>query len=439
MVEHFTIAAVSTPPGRGAVAVVRISGPSSAEALRALTGAVPPARRATVATVRDPETREAIDSALVLFFEGPASFTGEDMAELQVHGGRAIVRRVMTLLTQVPGVQAAQAGDFTRRALENGKMDLTQVEALSDLIDSDTELQRQFALKSFRGEFGSAVGMWRQGVLTLQALVEAQIDFADEADIPSGLRSELDRRLSAISMDMRNRLNRTGSREQLAEGLRVVLAGAPNAGKSSLLNALAGRDVAIVSPEPGTTRDVLELRLEIQGAPVVVRDVAGLRLSHDRVEQVGIARARRAMAEADLVLWLIPVDSDSKHLSEPIGAGNSWVVRTKADLPHSLDRDDAIFVSVATGAGIGDLLACLGRAAHENLGNHGDMIMVSARQRGCLDRSVAALTRASDPSLAVELVAQELRVAARALGEIVGAIRTEEVLGEIFGRFCIGK
>jgi tRNA modification GTPase len=439
MPKQTTIAAISTPPGRGAVAVLRVSGPAAATALLALTGSVPVPRRATLATLRDPDTREVIDSALVLFFAGPASFTGEDMAELHVHGGRAIVRRVMNLLTELPGVRAALAGDFTRRALEHGKLDLTQVEALSDLIDSDTELQRQFAVKSFRGEFGEVVGAWRQEVVTLLAFVEAQIDFTDEADIPDSLRNELERRLSVISADMSNRLARTASREQLVEGFKVVLAGAPNAGKSSLLNALAGRDVAIVSAHPGTTRDVLELRLEIEGAPVVVRDVAGLREAQDMVEQMGIARAERAMREADLVLWLIAVDSDSKYSAVPPCDAKSWVIRTKADLAHSCKGVADILISAKTGAGIGDLLARLGRAAHATLGDHDNMVMVSARQRGCLSRSVLALTRAKVPDLPIEFVAEELRGAARALGEIVGVIGTEEVLGEIFGRFCIGK
>jgi tRNA modification GTPase len=300
-----TIFANASGYGRAAVSLIRISGPKSQLILETMAGGLPAPRRAVVRVLREPVTGEALDQALVLWMPGPGSFTGEDQAELHIHGGLATRAAVLRALSALEDCRPAEAGEFTRRAFLNGRMDLSQVEGLADVIDAETEAQRRQAMLQLEGRLGQAAEGWRDSILQVLALLEASLDFSDEGDVPADLEADILRRLGLIEGDLAGVLaNRSG--ERLREGLSVVLAGPPNAGKSTLLNALARRDVAIVSPVAGTTRDIIEVHCDLGGLPVVVADTAGLRESGDAIEQEGVSRARARAQDADLVLWLIP-------------------------------------------------------------------------------------------------------------------------------------
>jgi tRNA modification GTPase len=312
--DRDTIFALSSGRPPAAIAVIRVSGPRAGFALEQLIGRVPAPRRASLARVRDPASAEVIDEGLALWFPGPRSETGEDMAELQVHGGRAVIAAVLGALAKLPGLRPAEAGEFTRRAFENGRMDLTAVEGLADLVAAETEAQRRQAFRQLKGLLGERAESWRQRLIEALALVEAGIDFSDEGDVPQGL---LTRALALIG-PLAEEIAKAGAGqgERLREGLRVAIAGPPNAGKSTLFNRLAQRDVAIVSPFPGTTRDVLEVHLDLGGYPVTVLDTAGIREANDPVEREGVRRASEQAAKADLVLWM--VDATERNTASPM-------------------------------------------------------------------------------------------------------------------------
>src|SRR5215469_1687906 len=327
-----TIFALSSGRPPAAIAVIRISGPAARAGLAALMGRLPQPRRATLARLRDP-AQEIIDEALALWFPGPASETGEDMAELQVHGGRAIVARVLELLGGLEGFRLAEPGEFTRRAFENGRLDLTAVEGLADLIYADTEVQRRQAFRQYKGELGIRAETWRERLIEALALVDAGIDFPDEGDVPGDLAG----RALAIIGPLVDELRQAGAGkgERLREGLRVAIAGAPNVGKSTLLNRLARRDAAIVSPHAGTTRDVIEVHLDLAGYPVTVLDTAGLRDAADPVEQEGVRRAWSAVADADLALWVVDtttMDPAPGRLAALPAELVHWIILNKVDL-----------------------------------------------------------------------------------------------------------
>ena len=431
-----TIFANASGYGRAAVCLIRISGPKSQLILETMAGGVPAPRRAVVRVLRELGTGEALDQALVLWMPGPGSFTGEDQAELHIHGGLATRAAVLRALSALEDCRPAEAGEFTRRAFLNGRMDLSQVEGLADVIDAETEAQRRQALLQLEGRLGQAAEGWRDSILQVLALLEASLDFSDEGDVPADLEADILRRLGLIEGDLSGVLaNRSG--ERLREGLSVVLAGPPNAGKSTLLNALARRDVAIVSPVAGTTRDIIEVHCDLGGLPVIVADTAGLRESGDAIEQEGVSRARARAQDADLVLWLIPPEGPE---TEAPPARRLLRVGTKADLGRSRPGCD-LMVAAASGEGIPELIERLASEAESALGG-GDAIVTRERHRKALERAHASVVRAREMlenAGPLELAAEEVRLASRAVGEITGRVDVEHVLDRLFSSFCIGK
>src|SRR5215203_2619794 len=332
-VNRDTIYALSSGRPPAAIAVVRISGPRSRVALEGLIGRVPEPRKAALARVRDRATGELIDEALALWFPGPHSETGEDTAELQLHGGRAVIAAVLAALGRLPGFRPAEAGEFTRRAFENGHLDLTAVEGLADLIGAETEAQRRQAYRQLRGLLGDRAETWRARLIGALALVEARIDFSDEADVPEDLIGPVLKIARELRDEIAEALVGAGRGERLRDGLVVAVAGPPNAGKSTLLNRIARREAAIVSPIPGTTRDVIEVHLDLGGYPVTVLDTAGIRESDDPVEQEGVRRARERAQEADLILWVDDAAASAAHAgSSAFSRTPTWMIRNKIDL-----------------------------------------------------------------------------------------------------------
>jgi len=440
-----TICAMSSGAGRSGVAVIRVSGPAAGEVLRKLGGKLPAPRRATLRKLHHPRTSAVLDRGLVLWFEGPASFTGEDMAELHVHGGRAVVAGVIDAILAVKDVRLAEPGEFARRAFENGKVDLTEVEGLADLINAETEAQRRQALAQAEGSLRTLYEGWRAELLRAQALVEAGLDFADEGDVVVDVSVKAGAIVAGLLASMSRHLaDRSG--ERLRDGVRIVIAGSPNAGKSSLLNALAKRDVAIVSEEAGTTRDVLEVHLDLGGFPVILTDTAGLREAQGKVEAEGIRRALSRVDQADVVLWLVDATAPIWEPPASLGSRVLVYVLNKIDLApeaaHASRKKerDYIPVSAKTGEGLEHLIQALEeQAALATEAGAGSPLMTRARHRVELEGARAALQRFGDPSLSPELKAEELRVAAHHLGRLTGRIDVEEVLGAIFSEFCIGK
>ena len=432
-----TIFAPASGSGRAAVAVLRLSGPGASAALRSLAGSLPAPRQAALRTVRHPASGEGLDRALVLWFPAPRSFTGEDCAELHVHGGRAVVSAVLQALGTIPGCRLAEPGEFTRRAFLNGKLDLAAVEGLADLIDAETEAQRRQALRQLDGVLGRWAERLREGLLAACALTEAAIDFADEGDIGTRTLDEALAQASEVAVELRQELARPRRGERIRDGFVVTLAGPPNAGKSTLLNALARCDAAIVSPHPGTTRDPITVDIDLGGYAVSLIDTAGIREASDPVEQEGIVRARARAAASDLVLWL----QDAREApSRPGDLPATWVIGTKADLLDAPVRDGAfeIILSAHTGQGLDALSERIGALAAGSLAGEA-ALTTQQRHRTALIEAEAALGRIDRVALDPVLIAEELRTASRALGRISGVIGVEEILGAIFGRFCIGK
>ncbi len=427
-----TIFALSSGQPPSGVAVVRISGPGAPEALRALAGTLPTPRRARFGPLRGPEG-DRLDQALQLFFPCPASATGEDVVELHLHGGRAVVAAVLSVLGARPGLRLAQPGEFTRRAHANGKLDLAEVEGLADLIAAESEAQRRQALALASGALSRQVEGWREGLVRALALREASLDFADEGDVPQGLDEEILTALAPVRAGLAQALRDAGRGERVRDGLVVALAGPPNAGKSSLLNRLAGREAAIVSPVAGTTRDVLEVHFEIAGQAVTVLDTAGLRETSDLVESEGVRRALARAEAADVVLWL---SEDAEP--PPPTLSTALRLRTKVDqggpVPAGWQG-----VSVRDSTGLEALLAQIEARAGALAG--GEPALVSrARQRQEVEAAFAHVEQAVQLSgEAGELQAEELRLAARALDRLIGRIDVEDVLDALFGSFCIGK
>jgi tRNA modification GTPase len=441
-----TIFALSSGQGRAGVAVIRISGPAASVVLDRMAAPRPKPRFAAFRRVSDPRTGEAIDHALVLWFPAPKSETGEDMAELQVHGGRAVIQGVLSALGAIEGCRLAEPGEFARRAFENGKLDLTGVEGLADLIEAETAAQRRQALGQADGALGYLYDGWRQRLIAALALVEAAIDFSDEADVAADSLRKAGDTAEGLAREIAAHLDDGHRGELIREGFQVVLAGPPNVGKSSLLNALARRDVAIVSEEAGTTRDVIEVRLDLNGLPMVVSDTAGIREAAGKVEQEGIRRTLGRARAADLVLWLVDPTVPEPAMPADLGVrpDRLLIIATKADLldPRILQPlpPGAISVSSVTGFGLDRLVRRLADIAGARMGGSEQPALTQARHRQQLERCSAALRSfLGSPIEEVELRAEDLRRAALALGRLVGAVDVEEVLGEIFGRFCIGK
>lgn len=434
-----TILALATVPGRSGVAILRLSGPRSLVLARRICRLSSEPRQATYTAFTDPKTGEVLDRGLVLTFPGPASFTGEDVVECHVHGSMAVVRALTRVILEADtGIRLARPGEFSKRAFLNGKMDLVAAEGLADLIDSETEWQRKQALRQMEGELARLCAAWRGSLVEAMALIEAELDFADEGDIPTELKGAVKTLLHPVRDQMEQVIRSADSGERIRSGFRVVISGPPNVGKSSLLNAIAGRDAAIVSPVAGTTRDVIEIQLEIRGYPVLLADTAGIRESDDLVEQVGVDRARREIDLADLVLELR--DSDDAGFSRSVlpDVRARFVVATKADItPPQFPHDVAI--SVHENVGIDTLL---GRIGHyiENFAQGESALVSNERQRQALARAIEAFGRIlGEADLAAELIAEELRYAVRQLDLLIGRVDTEDVFDLIFSRFCIGK
>jgi tRNA modification GTPase len=530
--SHPTIFALSSGRGPAAIAVIRISGPRAGEALEALTGKIPSPRQAALARIRDPRTQDIIDEALGLWFPAPHSETGEDVAELQLHGGRAVIAAVLGALARIDGLKPAEAGEFTRRAFENGKLDLTAVEGLADLVAAETQGQRRQAFRQMKGLLGNRAEAWRQRLIQALALVEARIDFSDEADVPENLLAPALAIARELEAEIAAALADGGRGERLREGLVVAIAGPPNAGKSKLLNRIARREAAIVSPFAGTTRDVIEVHLDLGGWPVTLLDTAGIRDTSDPVELEGVRRARERANGADLVLWVVdagqgaalenaaasgaaksfPVipgreQSERTRNPEPVSelasgfrvpasgvgpiAGTIdssapgpiiWLIRNKIDLIGAIGQrtehrisnivtsEDAFDpnkalrnvvnegltgrnesevissefefnISAVTGDGFDGLLDQLSRQAETFLAGAEQAVVTRARHRRALEEVRAALGRAQAGEVAgrEDLLAEELRIAARALGRLTGRVDVEDVLDVIFRDFCIGK
>jgi tRNA modification GTPase len=451
-----TIFALSSGRPPAAIAVVRISGPSAGSALAALIGRVPEPRKAMLARVRDPASGEMIDEALALWFPGPKSETGEDTAELQLHGGRAVIAAVLAALDKLPGLRPAEPGEFTRRAFENGRLDLTRVEGLADLIYADTEVQRRQAFRQLQGLLGDRAESWRTALIESVALVEVGIDFSDEGDVsPNLLRPALDA-AQQILVDIEKTLADNKRGERLRDGLVVAIAGPVNAGKSSLINRIARRDVAIVSPFAGTTRDIIEIHLDLNGYPVTVLDTAGIRVSEDPIEQEGVRRALERARAADLVLWVVDVAAEDELALDNVALQfpetPKWLVRNKVDLieqpkpnkPTSIVSSIGyrpFSISAKSGAGLDELLAKLSDHARNHLGVAEPAMVTRQRHRRALEDTVAALGRAvaEGKTGREDIIAEELRLAARALGRLTGRVDVEDILDVIFRDFCIGK
>ncbi len=434
-----TLYALSSGRLPAGVAVIRISGPLAFAALTAVAGPLPDPRRASLRRIRDPETGDTLDHGLVLAFPGPRSFTGEDLAEIQVHGGRAVVAAVLKVLERMPGLKPAEAGAFTRRAFENGRIDLTATEGLADLLAAETEAQRRQALRLADGHLMSRATRWRADLLDIWASLEASIDFVEEDDIPDDVGSGFAATVDRIASDMKDALRGTRAAERIRDGFEVALAGPPNAGKSSLLNVLAGRSVAIVSDVAGTTRDVLEVHLDIAGYAVTVVDLAGRRVTDDPVEAEGVRRAEMRVRRADLVLWLD--ESGAPPPADLTATGPVVPIRTKADLApgHHGSAPASGFptrISVRDAKGIDALVTAIGALAALDRDEAGEI--VNARQRSHVQSAVDFL-RMVNAEQPVEIAASLIRSAADAIGRLTGRIDVEEVLGSIFSRFCVGK
>ncbi|MHC9235605.1 tRNA uridine-5-carboxymethylaminomethyl(34) synthesis GTPase MnmE [Pseudooceanicola sp. 502str34] len=425
-----TIYALASAPGKAGVAVIRLSGPEAWAAGRTLAGSLPVARHSAVRRLISADGTH-LDEALVLPFAEGASFTGEESLELHLHGSPAVIAAVLRELSLQPGLRPAEAGEFTRRALENNRLDLAQVEGLADLIDAETEAQRRQALRVLSGELGTRAEGWRRDLIRAAALIEATIDFADE-EVPVDVTPEVTDLLTGVRDSLRAEIDGTRVAERIRTGFEVAIVGAPNVGKSTLLNALAGREAAITSEYAGTTRDVIEVRMDLGGLPVTLLDTAGIRDTDDHVEAIGVERARERARLADLRVFLL--DGDAPDL-EP--EGQDLVLRAKADL-HP-DAGDAI--SGKTGQGVSSLVARVTEILSARAAGIG--IATRERHRLAMTRAIATMEEAQlridmGPDMA-DLAAEELRTAIRALDSLVGRVDVENLLDEIFSSFCIGK
>lgn len=442
-----TIFAPATAPGRAGVAVIRVSGPGAGPAVAALAGRLPAPRHATLATLRDPASGEVLDRGLVLWFPAPHSFTGEDVAEFHIHGGRAVTAGLMEGLGRLSDLRPAEPGEFARRAFDNGRLDLTEAEAIADLVGAETAAQRRQALRQMGGELGRLYEGWRERLLRALAHLEAELDFADE-DLPEVLGAAAAADLAALGRAIAAHLDDGRRGERLRDGIQIAILGPPNAGKSRLLNRLARRDVAIVSERAGTTRDVIEVHLDLGGLPVILADTAGLREPGDDIEGEGVRRTRLRAAEADLRLLVFDI-RDWPRLDRAtlaLAGAESVVVLNKADLaggalpdaPAPLPGRPMLALSARTGQGVPDLLAWLERWAGERLSGAAGPALTRERHRQALVACRTALDRAAVAVLP-ELAAEDIRLAVRALGRITGRVDVEDVLDAIFQEFCIGK
>ena len=433
-----TIFAVASGLQRAGVSIIRVSGPAALLTYKNLTHRpVPPPRTAVFGSFRVPETGKLLDRGMMLFFEKPNSFTGEDVVEYHVHGGAAVVRGFLDVLAQQPECRLAAPGEFTRRAFENGKMDLTAAEAVADLIDAETEAQRVQALDQLGGGLARLYEGWAEKLKKILAHQEADIEFPDE-DMPAQVAEKLRPEIVELISEMRTHLDDGHRGERLRNGVLIAILGAPNAGKSSLLNALARRDVAIVSEEAGTTRDVIEAHLDLEGYPVILADTAGLRDTESKIEAEGIRRARKLAGEADIKVALFDGTQEPDNETKTVMDKDAIVVLTKADLPQREGNLAGISVSSATGAGIDVLLKALTDKVSTLFTPRNGPSLTRERHRLALEETVVSLERCLAATLP-ELAAEDLRLSLRSLGAVTGTVHVEELLDRVFKDFCIGK
>ncbi|WP_417320848.1 tRNA uridine-5-carboxymethylaminomethyl(34) synthesis GTPase MnmE [Emcibacter sp.] len=447
-----TIYALSSGKGRAGVAVIRLSGPKAAEVLLELSGleSLPSSREAKLTWFRDPEDGVRLDQGLVLYFRAPSSFTGEDVAEFHIHGGRAVVAGFLEALSKFDGVRPAEPGEFTRRAFDNGKMDLTATEGLADLLNAETEAQRRQALRQMDGQLGRLYEGWRKEIISAMAYMEADIDFADE-EIPEDVTERVRPIVSALHVKISEHLQDGHRGERIRDGLQVVILGEPNVGKSSLMNFLSRRDVAIVSDIEGTTRDVLEVHLDIRGFPVTIVDTAGLRESGDVIEAEGIRRAKTRAEDSDIRIvmieagqWPQPGETVASLINE-----DSLVLLNKCDLLSSsfsavemkgFKRKNIYPISIQSGIGLDHFMKGLEREVEKRMDLAEAPSLTRTRHRKALKESQDHLQRFLDhPGADLELLAEDLRLSARALGRITGVVDVEDILDVVFSEFCIGK
>jgi len=438
-----TIFALSSGSPPAGVAVIRISGPGVRFGLETIIGSVPLPRVAHLANIRD-GAGLILDHGLVLYFPGPKSFTGEDVAELQIHGGRASVTAVLSFLSTLPEFRLAEPGEYTKRAFENGRMDLTAVEGLSDLIRAETEAQRRQALGQAEGALRGLYESWAKRITHARAMVEAELDFSDEEDVPGSLADQIWQDVDDVQKEIAAHLSNAKTGEIVRDGFRIALIGSPNSGKSSLLNTLAQRDVAIVSDIPGTTRDIVEVRLDVGGNLVLLQDTAGVRESDDQIELEGIRRSLAAAHGADLVLEIREASQIGLALnSDRVSDTRTLVVWSKSDL---LSRGDipvfshGVLTSSKTGVGIDTLLTKIARCLADTMACSGEVLPTRARHIHYLSDCRRSLSSAvENSSYPVEVRTEDLRNAASALGRITGTVDVEDLLGVIFSEFCVGK
>lgn len=437
-INQDTIFALSSGRLPSGVAVIRASGPKVRFVIETIVGQNLKPRYAHYKTFRTRNGND-IDRGLILFFQGPASFTGEDCVEFHVHGGVAVVEKLLSELSSIPNCRMAEPGEFTRRAFTNGKMDLTIAEGLADLIAAETEGQRRLALQVASGVQRQLYNEWRQSLVRARAFIEAELDFSDEGDVPGSVAEQVWISLKSLQQDIDQHIASGKRASLLREGLHVVIAGAPNAGKSSLLNFLAGREVAIISEEAGTTRDLLEVKLDLGGIPVYVTDTAGLRETKSSVERIGIERARQRASEADLVLLL-------EDMSNPVDVMMDeteielWRIGTKLDLEIKNPAQWSYHISTKTGEGLDDLVNQIQDFAESKLGQIADAVPTRQRHINLLKMTRDEIDKAlARKDLPLELRAENMRLASQYLGRITGDVDVEEILDLIFSQFCIGK
>ncbi|HTH17033.1 MAG TPA: tRNA uridine-5-carboxymethylaminomethyl(34) synthesis GTPase MnmE [Magnetospirillum sp.] len=435
-----TIFALASAPGRGGIAVFRLSGPEAGAALVRLSGHDLPAARKAV-RVRLKHEGEDIDDGLALWFPAPASFTGEDVVELHVHGGRAVASALSSVLAG-QGLAPAEPGEFSKRAFLNGKLDLTRAEAIADLVEAETAAQRRQALRQLDGGLARLAEGWRGELVRDLALMEAVIDFSDEG-VPESLVGEVEQAVTGLVADMRGHLAQGMRGERLRDGIHIAILGAPNAGKSSLLNRIAGREAAIVSAQAGTTRDIIEVHLDLHGWPVVLADTAGLRDAAEEIEAEGIRRALARAEAADLKLAVCDASVEPDAATRGVMDKDTLVVLNKSDLDKN-DPGGGAYplaghpVSARTGEGMDALLAVLEKEVADRFATAAAPALTRARHRAAVEECVAALTR-FDPEAEIELAAEDLRLAATAIGRITGRVEVDELLDVVFKEFCIGK
>ena len=430
-----TIVALSSGSLPSGVAVIRISGSACDNISEQMVGGLSETRVAHLKSVKHPSTQEELDRGIVIAFRAPASFTGEDCLELQLHGGRAVIEAVLNAICEFDGVRLAESGEFSRRAFENGKLDLTEIEGIADLVASETEAQRKQALAQSRGDSRETYEGWRKRLIHMRALIEAELDFSEEEDVPEEISKQGFAQVLALKEEIETHLDDNRAGEIIRDGFKIVLMGKPNAGKSSLLNALVKRDVAIVTNEAGTTRDVIDVHLDIDGYAVIVSDTAGLRISDNIVEAEGIKRAQLKGQEADLVIWLKETNDDQPYPDN--GFDNIIHVTSKDD---TLSIEDGLSISVSHANGLDALISVIKNQIRSKLQNHDGVLISRLRYRDSLVECVKYLSFVIDNQVSdIELKAETLRHASDCIGRITGKIDVEDLLDVIFSEFCVGK